>query len=86
VAPNPISKEAIIRFDLPTQTAVQIHVYDARGRLVLSALEGEQFPAGRHQWVWDGRSRSGNRVPPGIYFYRLIAGSFTATRKAVLME
>jgi hypothetical protein len=86
VAPNPIGGNGVIRFDLPKAVAVELRLYDARGRLVRTAHAGEQLPAGTHQWTWDSRDDAGRQVLPGIYFYRFTAGSFSQTRKAVVMD
>lgn len=34
---------------------------------------------------WDHRDTGGNLVRPGVYVYRLIAGSFRDERKMVLL-
>jgi len=86
VSPNPIGKSGIIRFDLPKPVAVELKLYDARGRLVRTAHGGDVLPAGSHQWTWDGRDEAGRRVSAGVYFYRMIAGSFRATERAVVMD
>ncbi len=41
---------------------------------------------GVHRVRWDGTNDRGARVSSGIYFYRLIAGSFKSTRKMVLLR
>ena len=43
-------------------------------------------PAGTSNVVWDATDQNGMSVATGVYFYRLDAGSFTATRKMILMK
>jgi hypothetical protein len=35
---------------------------------------------------WDGLSEAGIRVPTGMYFYRIKAGSFIATKKMLMVK
>jgi hypothetical protein len=44
-------------------------------------LVNEQQPAGSYQVNWNASG-----VPSGIYFYRLAAGTFTETKKLVLLK
>jgi hypothetical protein len=85
-APNPIRHRAMIRFDLPVATEVRLVIYDIRGRVVCQGLKGERMPAGRHEWIWDGRDRSGVRVSPGVYFVGFDTPPFAQTRRAVVLE
>jgi flagellar hook assembly protein FlgD len=36
--------------------------------------------------TWNGKDNAGNDVSSGVYFYKLIAGSYTATNKMVMMK
>ncbi|MGB5136934.1 MAG: FlgD immunoglobulin-like domain containing protein, partial [Candidatus Zixiibacteriota bacterium] len=41
---------------------------------------------GDHSVEWDGRDQSGSQVSSGIYFYKMIAGGSTQTRKMIMMK
>jgi flagellar hook assembly protein FlgD len=86
VTPNPVSGDALIRFDLPVSSPVKLRIYDARGRLVKVGLDGSVMLAGRHRWVWDGRDNHGRRVSPGVYLYRLDSAHFAASKKLVVLD
>jgi hypothetical protein len=70
--PNPFRAETTIWFSIPQKTAVHADVFDVRGRLVASVLDGD-FPAGRHEFVWDARDADGDDVTQGVYFCRFSA-------------
>jgi hypothetical protein len=83
--PNPFNPRTEIKFDLPRDENVNISVYDVKGRLVRTLLS-EPMPFGTHTVIWEGEDNRGNRVATGVYYYRLVAGSFTATKSMVLMK
>ena len=60
-------------------------VYDVAGR-ELEVLANDRREAGVFEVVWEGRDKTGQEVGSGVYFARLVAGDFTATRKMVLMR
>ena len=83
--PNPFARTAAIRYGLPREMAVSLDVYDMSGRRVASLACGRQ-PAGFHTVVWDGRSAAGERLPSGVYLYRLKAGDVLLKRKMLFMH
>ena len=83
--PNPFNPTTTIRYTLSAQSDVQLAVYGVDGKLVRVLANGTK-PAGSFAVNWDGRDESGRAVASGVYFYRLKAGSFTQTRKMVLMK
>jgi hypothetical protein len=83
--PNPFRGGTTIRFGLPQPGRVRLEVHDVSGRRVRTLCDGER-PAGVHTVAWRGRDDRGLVVSPGVYFVRLRAGAFTATRKALLLE
>jgi len=42
--------------------------------------------AGLHMVRWDGTNNSGEEVASGIYFYKMSAGDFQATKKMVVTK
>jgi len=78
--PNPFNPSTTIMYDVPKDSRVKIVVYDILGREVATLVDEAQN-AGRYQSVWNA-----NRLASGVYFYRIQAGEFAATRKVLLLK
>ncbi len=78
--PNPFNPLTTISYELPNASSVVLRVYNLLGEEIRT-LVNEIKPAGYHSVNFDG----GN-LPGGVYFYRLQAGSFLATKKLVLIK
>ncbi|MGE5805785.1 MAG: sugar-binding protein [Ignavibacteria bacterium] len=78
--PNPFNPSTTIRFALPQQTLVQLDVYNLLGEKVMELIN-EEMPAGYYQTAFNAGSLSS-----GIYFYRIQAGTFTETKKLMLLK
>jgi len=83
--PNPFNPTTRIAFGLSAAGHVSLRIYDAAGRLVRTVAEGDR-PTGRYEERWDGRNARGEEMASGVYLYRLEAGSFTETRKMILLK
>ena len=84
--PNPFNPTTSISYDVPAGGAqVTLRVYDATGGLVRPLVE-EERPAGTHAVTWDGRNATGTPVSSGVYFYRMVSGSFSESRRMVLLK
>lgn len=81
-SPNPFDGTTRIRFDLPSPARSRITLYDVSGRQVRTLVD-DDLPAGRHMILWDGRDGAGQRTAAGVYFYRMSAGDYRATRKMI---
>lgn len=67
-SPNPLRGAGTLGFALPKAGAVSIHLYDLRGRRVLTLMDGAHLAAGPHTVALDRRAAGlGN----GLYFYRV---------------
>jgi hypothetical protein len=75
--PNPAAGPAVIAFDLPEGAKVTLSVYDISGRKVTTVVD-ETLTAGSYE-----RTVSG--LAPGVYVYKLDAGSFSVARKMVIV-
>ncbi len=84
-SPNPFSAITIIAYRLPQASHASLRIYDTSGRLVRTIVSGRQN-AGPHTVNWNARDESGARVAPGIYFYGLRAGSYSATKKMLVLK
>lgn len=83
--PNPFRDATETTYWLPSQSEVRLVIYNAEGQIVKESYRGKQ-KAGQHVSKWDGRSDQGRKVGPGVYFYRIKAGSWTRTRKMVVVR
>jgi hypothetical protein len=84
--PNPFNPTTIISYDVPAGVGkVTLRIYDVRGRLVRTLVDGVQTP-GEKRVVWYGRDNRGNRVATGVYFYRMTAPGVTVTKKMLLLR
>jgi len=82
--PNPCVSETRIRYEIPEACDVRLAVYNILGQRVCILDEGKREP-GIHYVTWNGRNDAGSRVAPGVYFYRLSAGNYQATRKMLVL-
>jgi hypothetical protein len=78
--PNPFNPTTTIRYQLSANSFVTLKVFDILGREVAALVNEAQRP-GIYRVKWDASG-----LPSGVYFYRMHAGEFVATRKAVLMR
>ncbi len=78
--PNPFNPSTIIEFDVAAPGQVSVQLYDGLGRLVRNLID-EAKEAGHYQFLLNAVD-----LPSGVYYCRLIAGSFTQTRKLMLVR
>jgi hypothetical protein len=79
--PNPFNNSTLVPFTLPQSGLVDLTVHDLQGRLVLTVLKAAPRPAGRHE-----AQIAGDRLPSGVYLYRLRAGRQELTGKMLLVK
>jgi uncharacterized protein (DUF362 family) len=83
--PNPFNPSTTLTFDMAQAGYVIIRIYSVSGRLVRTLVD-ERRDAGRHSVEWNGMDSNGSSAPSGIYFYRMRASGYEATKKMILVR
>jgi hypothetical protein len=78
--PNPFNPSTVIRFDIAGPGLVSLKVFDILGQEVSTVING-RLDAGIYERTFDASQLAG-----GVYFYRLEAGGFVATKKLVISK
>jgi flagellar hook assembly protein FlgD len=83
--PNPFNPQTTLAYSLREAANVTLAIYDVGGRRV-RVLVNEHLPAGAYKVTWDGTDAKGSGVASGVYFCKLVAGSFADTKKMVMLK
>ncbi len=83
--PNPFNPTTRIKYSVPfvemhRYASVQLRVYDILGREIATLVNEKKSP-GEYEVQFNGTN-----LPSGVYFYRLQAGSFSDTKKLILLK
>ena len=78
--PNPFNPSTVIKYQVPQDAFVNVSVFDILGNQV-STLVNENKAAGTYELKFDA-----SNLTSGIYFYKIHTGSFTQTKKMILMK
>ncbi|MDI6804607.1 MAG: YCF48-related protein [Bacteroidota bacterium] len=78
--PNPFNPSTVIKWQSPVSGHQTLKVYDLLGNEVV-ALLNEYKTAGSYEVEFNA-----SNLTSGVYFYRLTAGTFTETKKLVLLR
>ncbi len=79
--PNPFNPTTAISFNLPKDELVSLRLYNTLGQEVQTLVSNDMMGAGTHQITFSAAD-----MPSGVYLYRLTAGSFSETRKMMLVK
>lgn len=78
--PNPFNPTTRIEYDLPVAGHVKLAVFDLVGREVAILVDENQ------QAGYKAIGFVSNQFASGVYFYRLAAGTFVATKKMIIVK
>jgi hypothetical protein len=75
-----------IEFTLPLNKLISLRIFDMAGREVRTLIAPQEYSAGPHAAVWDGKDNAGQFVASGQYIYRLEFGGFVKSRTMTLLK
>jgi len=78
--PNPFNPITNIRFSIPKESFVKLAIFDILGREVNTLVNDNLEPA-TYEVNWNA-----DVIPSGVYFYRIIAGNYSETKKMLLVK
>ncbi|MDP8241095.1 MAG: Ig-like domain-containing protein [Candidatus Hatepunaea meridiana] len=78
--PNPFNAVTRLSYGLTETEHVSVRVFDLKGRLVTTLIEGES-PAGDYEVIWNS-----GKTPSGIYLIKMETSKFKAIRKVSLVK
>jgi hypothetical protein len=78
--PNPFNPSTTIKFSVSKNDLVVLKIYNVLGQEVIT-LVNEQLKPGSYSYKFDA-----SRLSSGIYFYSINSGSFSQTKKMILLK
>jgi|GEM_PF-1790232 len=78
--PNPFNPSTVITYNLPVVSPVTLEIYNTSGQLI-STLVNRTQNAGPHNVTFNAEG-----LNSGVYFYKLDAGSYSLTKKMLLIK
>ena len=78
--PNPFNASTTVKFSLATSGHVTIDIFNILGEKVSRLTDGD-FSAGPHSVIWNA-----SEATSGVYFYRIVAGDKSVTKRMTLLK
>lgn len=83
--PNPFNPSTTLSFSVKETAEVSLDIFNQKGQKVRSLLNSTMSP-GEHQIIWNGNDDNGRQVSSGLYFFRMKSGTYSSTRKMIMMK
>ncbi len=78
--PNPFNPATTINFGIPQSEHVTLTVYNLVGQKITTLVD-EELTSGEYSVTFDA-----SRLPSGVYFYTISAGSFQSTKQMMYLK
>ncbi len=84
--PNPFRGSTNVTIKQMDSSPTTVAIYNLRGQLISTVVNNQELSPGEHSFSWDGKNDNGQSVAAGIYFFKMISGKYSATRKMLLLR
>ena len=78
--PNPFNPSTFIKYSIPNSSNISIKVFDILGNEIITLFD-EYKQAGSYEIEFNAAN-----LPSGLYFYRIINGKYSETKKMILLK
>jgi hypothetical protein len=82
--PSPLSRGPMIRYSVAEESRVRVRVFDLTGRIARTLVDDRKMPGRYATRLTDNGTPNSVRLSAGVYFVRMTAGNYQATRKFIL--
>jgi|GEM_PF-4936857 len=83
--PNPFNPDVTIPFNIPTNSHVEITIFNVMGQQVATLFDGIKT-AGSHTLTWNSTDENGLMLSSGIYFVSMRTDNHVFNKKIVLLK
>ena len=85
IYPNPFNPETNISLDLKQQANVNISIYNIKGQLIKTVINGSLNPQ-KYNFEWDGYNNFSKSVSSGIYFCKVSVNNQVIVKRMLLLK
>lgn len=84
--PNPFNTTTRIPFILPSESTVEISIFDVTGHLVRRICQNRKYSEGHHHVCWDATDKNDRVVGSGVYIYQLKSSDKIRSKKMLFVK
>ena len=84
--PNPFRGSTNVIIKQTDNSPTTVSIYNLRGQLIRTLVNSQKLLPGEHSYTWDGKNDNGQPAAAGIYFFKMVSGKYSATRKMLLLR
>ena len=84
--PNPFNPVTTINYSVENADNVKIDIYNVLGQHVYTLVDGYHLPGAVYQVTWSPEGQSNLPVSSGVYFYKMVSGSFVDEGRMTIVK
>ncbi len=82
--PNPFNPSTLIEYSISEPSNILIDIFDLNGKNILTLDKGFKN-AGSYVIFWDGNNSKGQKIPSGMYIYKLMLNGLEVDSRKMLL-